>query len=541
MNRIDADLRAAWHRDGWHSRETIGDELAKVASARGDLPLRWIGRDATTEIALGELYVRSVRLAVGLRDQGLREGDVVACQLPNSLEFALLYCASMIAGMVFLPIVHYYSRTELDFILSNAGARCYVAPDRYGKIDYRALIADVPAASNLAVVLIAGDPGRYLALEDLEAQAKEKNLVAAPNVTADDRCVVVYTSGTTANPKGVQHTHNTLLANVRGLGSLRASGTRDVSLGILPSGHVAGVMGMNNALFSGAEPIFLDEWDPDTAVETIERYGVTGTSGSAFFIRGLLDAARRQNVRCPSMEQVTLGAAGVPPSLVIECSDFGWPAVRSYGSSEQLVATTCLPSESIELRAHTDGRPIGAAEIAIADEAGELLPVGQTGEIVMRGPTLFLGYLDPVLNEAVFIDDGWFRTGDIGHVDKDRYLTVTDRKKDIIIRGGENISSLEVEEVLNRLPEVAESAVIAVPDERYGERVGAVVVVDRRGEDLTLGRVLEHFRAAGLAKQKTPERVWITTELPRTAAGKVKKDVLRSAVREQRPPGTELQ
>ena len=217
-------------------------------------------------------------------------------------------------------------------------------------------------------------------------------------------------------------------------------------------------------------------------------------------------------------------SAGVPPALVERADALGWSVSRCYGATEGPSLTSSAPEDPLAKRAHTDGRPIGGALLRILDPEGADVAPGEEGEVAAVSPESFVGYDNPDDNALAFTRDGWFLTGDIGRIDADGYLTITDRKKDIIIRGGENISSKEVEDVLARHPAVIEAAVVAAPDERYGERVCAFVIAAGK---LTLDDVRAHFEAAGVARQKAPERLVLVDELPRTPAGKVRKPDLR--------------
>jgi non-ribosomal peptide synthetase component E (peptide arylation enzyme) len=220
----------------------------------------------------------------------------------------------------------------------------------------------------------------------------------------------------------------------------------------------------------------------------------------------------------------------VPSDLIRRCTELGIFCYRQYGSTEHPTVTSGVPGDPVEKLIYTEGRCLGGNRIRILDDNGNELPAGVDGEIATAGAERCLGYNSDARNAEAFTQDGWFLTGDIGHLDAEGYLTITDRKKDIIIRGGENISSREVEECLLRHPAVAEAAAVAMPDARLGEKV-CVFVVLRAGQTLTLERVVDHFAASGLAKQKTPERIIEIGALPRTATGKVQKEVLRKQLR----------
>jgi acyl-CoA synthetase (AMP-forming)/AMP-acid ligase II len=337
----------------------------------------------------------------------------------------------------------------------------------------------------------------------------------------------MYTSGTTAEPKGVQHSHRTLLAEATSrVYTLNGPGARH--LGLFPPGHMAGLLSLLRILLLGTPTVIMQAWDAAVAAELIDRHAVTSCGGAPVQLSGLLDQHANGTAALGTLREFLTGAAPVAPSLIRRADAAGITAFRSYGSSEHPTVTTGTIADPLDLRAGTDGRLLAGNQVRLVDAAGRDVPDGQEGEILTRGPELFTGYTDPALNAAAFAPGGWFRTGDVGRIDADGHLTVTDRLKDIIIRGGENISSKEVEDLLITHPAVADVAVIPVPDPALGERVCAVVVA-RPGFTFDVDQARAHVAAAGAARQKTPEVVVLADELPRTPSGKVRKDVLRRA------------
>ncbi|MGH2828977.1 MAG: AMP-binding protein [Actinomycetota bacterium] len=476
-----------------------------------------------------EMYQEGMRLAGGLHAFGLRQGDVMAMEMPNWLEACLLYHAATALGVVVTPIIHIYQAKEVEFILRQSKAKVFVVPDDWHGIDYPAMVAQIrPRLPDLEQVIVVGDkvPDGCVAYSDLAARATTD--FPAPPIAPDDAHILAYTSGTTADPKGVVHSHNTLLAEVRGISAANGGGPGDVFLCPNPIGHIAGIYSALIAPFSlGYKTLVLmDGWDPRWALELIQEHRITRTGGATFFLATLLNAPDLDQFDTSSLQLFGLGGAGVPPSLVEQADARGWPAHRSYGCTEHPSITMGLTDAPLAKRAYTDGRPSLDVEVKLVDDDGNVVPAGGEGEICSRGPDQFLGYMDPAMDAEAFDDDGWFRTGDIGRFDADGYLTITDRKKDIIIRGGENISAGEVEAILAKHEKVQESAVTSVPDDMYGERVCAFVIT-RDNQPLTLDEVIEHFKKEGVAKQKTPERLEIVTQLPRTLSGKVQKYVLR--------------
>jgi acyl-CoA synthetase (AMP-forming)/AMP-acid ligase II len=266
----------------------------------------------------------------------------------------------------------------------------------------------------------------------------------------------------------------------------------------------------------------------------IESHRVLSSAGTPFFLATLLDEAERSGRDISSLGLFLVGAASVPPTLVERAEAAGILTWRSYGSTEHPAISSGTPMDPIERRIDTDGRPGPGNELRIVDEQERDLPVGEEGDILARGPRQFLGYDDPALDEAAFTGDSWFRTGDVGRLDDAGYLTITDRKKDIIIRGGENVSAKEVEDVLAAHPAVAEVAVCAAPDPLWGEKVCAFVRCAPGGV-VTLDALQDHVVASGLAAHKAPEQLELVDDLPRTATGKVRKAALREQLRAREP------
>lgn len=516
--------RARWYADGFFGHDTIADHLRNGASAFPDAAMHFVGGPTPSTIHLDEMYRRSLQLAGGLAELGVVPGDRVAIWVPNWLEGALTYQAALMLGAVVVPIIHIYGPREVGFILRQSGARVLVMPDRWRTIDYRErfdALADLPALQH--VVLIGADgPTGAIPWQRLAASNTTPLL---PGTHPDDVCLLIYTSGTTAEPKGVQHTANTLIAEIRTNAAV-LGGPGGVSLAAFPAGHIAGVLGLLRMFVLGTSSVLMDQWDPALAARLVAEHKITSTSGAPFFLASMLDQAELQGTDLSSLGNYMVGAASVPRSLVERADAAGIPVYRGYGSSEHPVITSGTPSDPLDKRAGTDGRLMPGSEIRLLDDDDQEVGVGHDGEIVSRGPELFVGYTDPALDADSFLPGGWFRTGDIGRLDAEGYLTITDRKKDVIIRGGENIASKEVEDILSTHPAVIEAAAVGRPDDRYGERV-AVFVQLRPGASLSLDDVRRHFTDAGAAKQKTPEFLVPVEEFPRSLSGKVRKVELR--------------
>ncbi|ROO87898.1 acyl-CoA synthetase (AMP-forming)/AMP-acid ligase II [Actinocorallia herbida] len=506
---------------------TLAGRLLAAAAADSGSPLVFDTPEGIVPGTVGQTLAAASRVAAGLRERGIGPGDTVAVQLPNRPEAAVAYAAVLLTGATLLPVVHIYGLREIAFVLRQSGARALVLPDRWRALEYSSRIPALrEAAPTLDLIAMVGEPAEgTLPWAELESDA----VLEPASVSSADIALLCYTSGTTADPKGARHTHAAVLAEIDGQRGFLGFGANTVQLASFPVGHVAGLCGLLRTLLHAMPTVVLDGWDPARALDLIPEYRVTYTSGTPIHLATLLDALET-GAPLGTLREYLVGAATVPAELVARADRLGINAFRSYGSTEHPTISSGRHDDPLDKRQFTDGRPTPGTEVRIVDEAGTDVPTATDGEVVCRGPEQFVGYLDDSLDEDTWLPEGWLRTGDIGHLDADGYLTITDRAKDIIIRAGETISSREVEDVLLSCPGVADAAAVAIPDPYYGEKVAAVIVA-RPGAAPTLETIRAHFAASGLARQKTPERIELRTELPRTPLGKVKKAELRAELR----------
>ena len=473
------------------------------------------------------------RLAAGFAAHGIRAGDVVAFQTPNWVEGAATYWALALHGAVVIPIVHFYGPREVAYILQESGARAFVMVDRFGRNDYlSALDAVRPQVPDLEHVFVIGETpaGTVPFGQLLEAGSAESAAVVDPDAPA----FVGYTSGTTSNPKGVVHSNRTTLNEL--LQKIPYRSLPADSPPNLVGAPISHSMGMLGALLSPLvwdQPVHMtDVWDPKAILRAMVEGGTTCGSGSPYFLNSLVEHPDFTDEHRRLIRFVAMGGASIPAAVAERVDALGISLVRGYGSTEHPSCTGSAHHDPASRRLHTDGRALPGNDVRIVDDDGRPLEAGVAGEVQSRGPELFVGYTDPALTATAFDPDGWFSTGDIGVLDEDGFLTITDRKKDIIIRGGEKVSAAEVEEVLARLAGVAEVAVVPAPDARLGEHGCAfvrTVAGDQPPPDLDALR--RHLAAAGLARQKWPEEVRIVDDFPRTPSGKIKKFVLRDELR----------
>ena len=507
---------------------TLPAHIQAGAAAHDGCPLVFVSAEGEYATTLGGLVGDAERVAGALQARGIGRGDVVAVQLPGSYAGAVVQVAVGLCGAVLLPVVMIYGPREMDFVLRSSGAGAVVlARSHRGRAQADAVLSGLSPLPELQFAVVVGDdaPG-HGAVGYAELLRQPGGSYRRPRADPGDRAVLMYTSGTTADPKGVQHSHRTLLAEATSrVYTLNGPGARH--LGLFPPGHMAGLLSLLRILLLGTPTVIMEAWDAALAASLIDRHAVTSCGGAPVQLSGLLDQQALGSATLATLRECLTGAAPVPPSLIERAETAGITAFRSYGSSEHPTVSAGSIADPLDRRARTDGRLLEGNQVRLVDADGRDVPPGRDGEILTRGPELFMGYTDPALNAAAFLPGGWFRTGDVGRTDVDGYLTVTDRLKDIIIRGGENISAKEVEDLLVTHPAVADVAVIPVPDPALGERVCAVVVA-RPGCTFDVEQAREHFAAAGASRQKTPEVIVLVDELPRTPSGKVRKDVLRA-------------
>jgi acyl-CoA synthetase (AMP-forming)/AMP-acid ligase II len=538
VRRVPSNLRERYLAEGWWSNDTLGSLVDRSLSDAPDAGVHTWSELRPWHGTYADVRLESLRLVTALRAAGIEPGDVVAFQLPNWREAVVSFYGLAMGGYVLVPVVPIYGAKEVRFILRQSRARAYVSADRYGHVDYVDIVEGAAAGElpDLALHIVVGEhrapaTNARVARADWDVVAAATPAVEITASDPDDVCVLAYTSGTTSNPKGVLHTHRTLLAEIPHIQSWITPGSPNL-MGS-PVTHATGMLGAVLAPMALGEDIHLiDRWVPGRVLDVMLDADVGAGTGAAVFLASLLDHPSFTPEHARRIRRVGLGGAPVPRALAERAAAHGIALIRAYGSTEHPSITGCTFVDPAAKRHGTDGRPMTAVEIRLLDADGAAVPTGQPGEIWSRGPDLCVGYTDPALTEGAFTADGWYRTGDVGVVDADGYLTITDRLNDVIIRGGENLSAAEIEEAIVALPQVAEVAVVAAPDARLGEHACAFV---RLGEHETgtieLRTITEHLERVGMARPKWPEELCVVTDLPRTAAGKVRKVELRAQLR----------
>jgi cyclohexanecarboxylate-CoA ligase len=466
----------------------------------------------------------SACVAQGLRSFGVGPGDVVAYQLPNWWEAVVVFLGIVRLGAAVNPLLPMFRAAELRFTLRQSGARVLVMPGVFRGCDHRQLVGalrqDLPELQEMFVVRDAAPTGMH----SFATLLGNSSAQALPPVDPDALALLMYTSGTTAEPKGVLHTHNSLAAEVLSLERVHQLTPADRTLMPSPLTHISGVIhGILAPALLGTSAVLMERWEAARALELIASERVTYMIGAPTFLQDLVAAAdTRPDRGCESLRLFSCGGAAVSPALLQRARQ-RFPsciAKRVYGSTEFPTLTTTDASDALAHGIDTEGRAIPPAEVRVTDESGVALPPGTEGEVQGRGPECFAGYLDAALNADAFTADGWFRTGDLGALDAAGYLRVTGRLKEIIIRKGEKISVKEIEDLIATHPAVAEVAVIPRTDPDTGERACAVLRL-RPSMTIDLASLTQFLASKGLAKQKWPEQLELVNDFPRTESGKI--------------------
>ena len=470
------------------------------------------------------------RVARGLKALGVGHSDVVSWQLPNWWEFIALSLACARMGAVANPIMPIFRQRELKFMLDFGESKVFIVPKSYKGFDYEGMVkgmrADLPFLQHL-VVLGGEDANSFEAL----LKRDDTPALTGAGLTPDDVLLLMYTSGTTGEPKGVMHTSNTLFANLHGFIEAYGLTQEDVILGASPMAHLTGFGYLAMIpLILNATTVLQDIWEPKQALELIRDEGITFSMASSPFVADLCSAAEAGGPVSPQFANFCCAGAPIPPVLIERARRVLGLAVSSaWGMTECGAVTITEPKRTNEKSGSTDGRPLPGIEVKVVDPDGTPLPTGHTGSLWVRGNSLFGGYLKrPHLNATDA--DGWFDTGDMAFLDADCYVRINGRSKDIIIRGGENIPVMEIENLLYKHPAVAMVAIVGYPDARLGEKACAFVTV-KPGHSFSLEEMSRYLSENQVTRQYHPERLELMEDLPKTPSGKLQKFKLRESAK----------
>lgn len=526
--------RVAGH---WQGR-TIRSVLTDIATRHPDRDalIGYRSDGARPRWTYRDLDQASTRAASALASLGVRPGDAVAVMLPNWIEYGALIFGINELGALYTGIPVAYAEQQAAAILRRSKARVLIVPRHWRGVRHlelsRILRRQVPTLEK--VIVLDDDPTELAAGEYLWTSLLDAPHHGVPTRDADEVCYLGFTSGTTGEPKGAMHTHDTLLYSARQLAAHIGEGTfgeRLIHLVASPTGHHTGfIWGVIFTVCMAGTGVHVDRWDPDWGVEIIREEGVTTFFGAPTFVQDMMRSDLAGDPACP-LRCLVMAGSSVPRALPEQAARaFGAYVAPAWGMTECSIVISCTPAEPDAILA-TDGSVFTGAEVAILDFEGRPLTAPDTtGELAVRGPSLFLGYYErPDATAVSFAPDGWFRTGDTAAWDRNGWVVLRGRTKDIVIRGGENIPVTDIETLIFDHPDILNAAVVGVPDERLGERACAVVAL-APGSDMNLPELCAYLTERGLTKHYLPERLVVLDTLPMTQSGKIQKFKLRELI-----------
>ncbi|EFC1503660.1 medium-chain fatty-acid--CoA ligase [Escherichia coli] len=473
-------------------------------------------------------------LANWMLAKGIESGDRIAFQLPGWCEFTVIYLACLKIGAVSVPLLPSWREAELVWVLNKCQAKMFFAPTLFKQTRPVDLILplqnQLPQLQQIVGVDKLAPATSSLSLSQIIAD--NTPLTTAITTHGDELAAVLFTSGTEGLPKGVMLTHNNILASERAYCARLNLTWQDVFMMPAPLGHATGFLhGVTAPFLIGACSVLLDIFTPDACLALLEQQRCTCMLGATPFVYDLLNLLEKQPADLSALRFFLCGGTTIPKKVARECQQRGIKLLSVYGSTESSPHAVVNLDDPLSRFMHTDGYAAAGVEIKVVDDARKTLPPGCEGEEASRGPNVFMGYFDePELTARALDEEGWYYSGDLCRMDEAGYIKITGRKKDIIVRGGENISSREVEDILLQHPKIHDACVVAMPDERLGERSCAYVVLKAPHHSLSLEEVVAFFSRKRVAKYKYPEHIVVIEKLPRTASGKIQKFLLRKDI-----------
>ncbi|EFU0617513.1 medium-chain fatty-acid--CoA ligase [Escherichia coli] len=473
-------------------------------------------------------------LANWMLAKGIESGDRIAFQLPGWCEFTVIYLACLKIGAVSVPLLPSWREAELVWVLNKCQAKMFFAPTLFKQTRPVDLILplqnQLPQLQQIVGVDKLAPATSSLSLSQIIAD--NTPLTTAITTHGDELAAVLFTSGTEGLPKGVMLTHNNILASERAYCARLNLTWQDVFMMPAPLGHATGFLhGVTAPFLIGARSVLLDIFTPDGCLALLEQQRCTCMLGATPFVYDLLNVLEKQPADLSALRFFLCGGTTIPKKVARECQQLGIKLLSVYGSTESSPHAVVNLDDPLSRFMHTDGYAAAGVEIKVVDDARKTLPPGCEGEEASRGPNVFMGYFDePELTARALDEEGWYYSGDLCRMDEAGYIKITGRKKDIIVRGGENISSREVEDILLQHPKIHDACVVAMPDERLGERSCAYVVLKAPHHSLSLEEVVAFFSRKRVAKYKYPEHIVVIEKLPRTASGKIQKFLLRKDI-----------
>ena len=524
--------RAAYRQQGLWGDASLADYWQQTARAMPDKIAVVDNHGAT--YTYSALDHAASCLANWMLAKGIESGDRIAFQLPGWCEFTVIYLACLKIGAVSVPLLPSWREAELVWVLNKCQAKMFFAPTLFKQTRPVDLILplqnQLPQLQQIVGVDKLAPATSSLSLSQIIAD--NTPLTTAITTHGDELAAVLFTSGTEGLPKGVMLTHNNILASERAYCARLNLTWQEVFMMPAPLGHATGFLhGVTAPFLIGARSVLLDIFTPDACLALLEQQRCTCMLGATPFVYDLLNLLEKQPADLSALRFFLCGGTTIPKKVARECQQRGIKLLSVYGSTESSPHAVVNLDDPLSRFMHTDGYAAAGVEIKVVDDARKTLPPGCEGEEASRGPNVFMGYFDePELTARALDEEGWYYSGDLCRMDEAGYIKITGRKKDIIVRGGENISSREVEDILLQHPKIHDACVVAMPDERLGERSCAYVVLKAPHHSLSLEEVVAFFSRKRVAKYKYPEHIVVIEKLPRTVSGKIQKFLLRKDI-----------
>ncbi|WP_231200174.1 medium-chain fatty-acid--CoA ligase [Escherichia coli] len=524
--------RAAYRQQGLWGDASLADYWQQTARAMPDKIAVVDNHGAT--YTYSALDHAASCLANWMLAKGIESGDRIAFQLPGWCEFTVIYLACLKIGAVSVPLLPSWREAELVWVLNKCQAKMFFAPTLFKQTRPVDLILplqnQLPQLQQIVGVDKLAPATSSLSLSQIIAD--NIPLTTAITTHGDELAAVLFTSGTEGLPKGVMLTHNNILASERAYCARLNLTWLDVFMMPAPLGHATGFLhGVTAPFLIGARSVLLDIFTPDACLALLEQQRCTCMLGATPFVYDLLNLLEKQPADLSALRFFLCGGTTIPKKVARECQQLGIKLLSVYGSTESSPHAVVNLDDPLSRFMHTDGYAAAGVEIKVVNDARKTLPPGCEGEEASRGPNVFMGYFDePELTARALDEEGLYYSGDLCRMDEAGYIKITGRKKDIIVRGGENISSREVEDILLQHPKIHDACVVAMPDERLGERSCAYVVLKAPHHSLSLEEVVAFFSRKRVAKYKYPEHIVVIEKLPRTASGKIQKFLLRKDI-----------
>jgi len=492
------------------------------------------------ELTYQQLAQNVNRIAIGLTKLGVEAGDVISCQLPNRWEFLALYLASIKIGAAFNPMMPIFRHREVSYMIGFAEAKVVVVTTTFRGFNYLKMMQEVqPELPCLKHILAIGDvdaPSSFekkLLIPTFEEEINIDTILKPRRLAPNSVTQLLYTSGTTGDPKAVMHTSNSLLAGTKNFVERYALNATDNILMSSPLAHQTGfLVGVLIPIYLGTKVVYQDVWDADKAVLYIQDERIHFTMASTPFLADMTASKALENVDTRHFKTFVTGGAPIPRIVAekarkkLHCEVYG-----VYGMTENLAVTACGPGDSEDKIYNTDGVVQKGNEVQIVNAEGMVLPRGEEGQVQTRGAYNCSGYLKRAdLTDQAIDAEGWLSTGDLARMDDDGFIRITGRSKDILIRGGENIPVVEVENLIYKHQAIQDAALVGMPDDRLGER-GCLFVTLVAGVDFTMDEMQRYLAEHQMAKQYWPEHLQVLDEIPRTLSGKIQKFKLRETAK----------